>query len=161
MTSSSDPSLLINQVPVSLEFPEDQGKFRDNITNYLRRMADSVNSKDTGLYSLMEYYSGKQYFTNFATSGQQNFRNVYRKMFDLVALNGGNIPAGGTVAFPHNITNLFQSAGIQANYTTNNQTYASVMGSANVNLDAVNVNFTNPEIVPLVAAYVVAEYLKN
>ena len=59
----------------------------------MRRIANSVNTKESGLFLLQENASFEQWF---GTSPQQN-RNGYRTTFDLVALNGGNIGASASL----------------------------------------------------------------
>lgn len=158
MSFSSDGALLINQLPLSQEFPEDDARFLETLTLWAKQVASAVNSKEGGLFSLQELFNSHQYFTQ----GNPNvFRNVYRKTFDLVDLNGGNIGAGATVAFPHNITGLLAATIVYAGCTSVTLTYFSVMGQPSVYLDAVNVNFTNPLGVALNSVLVVAEYLKT
>jgi len=93
MTSSSNNPLNTNQLPVSLDVnPEDEG-FENILLLYLRRVANAVNTKESGLFLLQENANFEQWFQN--GNPQQN-RNAYRITADLVMLNGGNIPAGTT-----------------------------------------------------------------
>ncbi len=93
MTFSSDNSLSTNQLPISLDVnPEEEG-FQSILVLYLRRIANAVNTKESGLYLLQENASFEQWF---GSSPNQN-RNGYRMTFDLIALNGGaDIVAGET-----------------------------------------------------------------
>ncbi len=92
MTISSDPSLNTNQLPISLDVnPEEEG-YQSTLLLYLRRVANAVNTKASGLFLLQETANFEQWFT---ATPQQN-RNAYRTTFDLVALKGGNIPVGTT-----------------------------------------------------------------
>ena len=59
---------------------------------YIRRIANTVNTKESGLFLLQENANFEQWF---GSSPQQN-RSAYRTTFDLVALNGGPIGAGVT-----------------------------------------------------------------
>jgi hypothetical protein len=158
MSSSSDPSLQVNQLPISIDFPKDEERFLDTLSLWAKRVGNAVNTKEGSLYSLQEFFNFKQYYT---VGDPQTFRNVYRKCFDLVDLNGGNIPAGGTVSFPHGITGLFEGTMIYAGCTSTTPTYFSVMGQPTIYLDSVNINFTNPIGVPLKSVIAVCEYLKN
>ncbi len=93
MTSSSNNPLNTNQLPVSLDVnPEDEG-FENILLLYLRRVANAVNTKESGLFLLQENANFEQWFQN--GNPQQN-RNAYRITADLVMLNGGNIPTGAT-----------------------------------------------------------------
>lgn len=158
MTFSSDPALQVNQLPISIEFPKEQERFYEILTLWAKRVTNAVNSKEGGLYTLEELFDFKQFFT----AGNPNvFRNNYRKTFDLTGLNGGNIPGGATVSFPHNITGLTQVTMVYAGCTSVTPIYFSVM-YPNVYLDAVNINFTNPlPAIALSTVIAVAEYLKN
>ena len=158
MSFSSDQPLVSNQLPNSISLPEVNDKaFIEMLSNHLRRISDVVNTKEGSLYLLNEIATFQQFFT--ANNPQQN-RNSYRKVFDLVQLNGGVIGAGATVVFPHNITGLFNTGLIYASCTSSTSIFFTVV-YPDVFLDAVNVNFTHPLGVTLTQAIVVAEYLKN
>ena len=92
MTFSSDPSLNTNQLPISLDVNPEETNYQSILLLYLRRIANSTNTKESGLYLLQETASFEQWF---GSTPQQN-RNGYRTTVDLVALNGGNIPNGTT-----------------------------------------------------------------
>lgn len=155
MSFSSDQPLLVNQLPLSVDFPKDDQKFLEILTETYKRIANCANSKTGGLYSIQELFNSEQFFT--ATPNQ--FRNVYRKTFDLVALNGGNIAAGATVAFAHNITGLKYATLIYASCTSAAQFFTVVYPDAF--MDPVNINFTNPSANAVTAAFFIAEYLKT
>lgn len=84
MTFSSDQSLNTNQLPVSLNVNPEEADFQSILVLYLRRIANAVNTKQSGLYLLQETATFSQIF---GKTPQQN-RNTYRTTFDLVALNG-------------------------------------------------------------------------
>lgn len=93
MTFSSNQSLNTNQLPISLDVDPEDKDFESILLLYLRRVANAVNTKESGLFLLQENANFEQWFQN--GNPQQN-RNAYRITADLVALNGGNIPAGAT-----------------------------------------------------------------
>lgn len=98
MTFSSDNSLNTNQLPISLDVDSKDENFDDIMLIYLRRVANAMNTKESGLYLLQENASFEQWFqstTPTSVNSQQN-RNGYRLTFDLVLLNAGNIPTGTT-----------------------------------------------------------------
>lgn len=158
MSSSSDNALTVNQLPISYDLPKEPERFHETLQLWVKRATNTVNTKTGGLFSLQELYNSNQYYIINDTG---SFRNVYRKVFDLVNLNSGNIPASATVAFPHGITGLFNTSIIYAGCTSVTPTYFSVMGQPTVYLDAVNINFTNPIATDLSQVSVVCEYLKN
>lgn len=98
MTFSSDPSLNTNQLPISLDVNPDEEGYQDILLLYLRRIANATNTKESGLYLLQETANFEQWFQTATTASgmSQINRNAYRLTMDLVALNGGNIPAGTT-----------------------------------------------------------------
>ncbi len=93
MTISSDTALNTNQVPVSLEVNPDESDFQSTLILYLRRIANAVNTKESGLFLLQENAPFEQWY-QIGNPGQN--RNAYRITADLVLLNGGNIPGGAT-----------------------------------------------------------------
>jgi hypothetical protein len=93
MSLSSNQPLNTNQLPISLDVnPEDKG-FQDILLLYLRRVAQAVNTKESGLFLLQETANFEQWYQ---TANPQQNRNGYRTTADLVLLNGGNIPTGTT-----------------------------------------------------------------
>ena len=93
MTFSSNQSLNTNQLPVSLDIDPEEKEFGNILLLYLRRVANAVNSKGSGLFLLQETANFEQWYQ--IGNPQQN-RNAYRTTADLVNLNGGNIPNGST-----------------------------------------------------------------
>ena len=160
MSFNSDQPLLSNQLQISIDFPNpSDDEFLDVITLDRKHIADCMNSKEGALYTLSEQANFRLFYS---PGDPQNTRNSYRSVFDLVQLNGGNIPALGVVSFPHNITGIFNTDLIYASCTTNEAIprLFSLMG-VTVYLDTTNVYFTNPLAVVLKQAIVVANYLKN
>jgi hypothetical protein len=158
MTGISDPASLINQLPVSLEMPKDFEQFREISSLLFKRIIDAVNKKEGSLYYLQEIGN----FESFFTSGQPYvFRTGYRYVFDLVALNGGNIAGGATVIFPHGIIGFKIGTLIYATATATTGISFTVTYSY-CSMDATNIYFTNPlPGTALSSVIFVGEYLKN
>jgi hypothetical protein len=93
MTFSSNEALNTNQLPVSLNVNPEEKDFENILLLYLRRVANAVNTKESGLFLLQENANFEQWYQ--VGNPQQN-RNAYRITADLVVLNGGNIPTGTT-----------------------------------------------------------------
>ena len=158
MSFSSNNPLQTNQLPRTINMPElTEESFRQTLTDYLQKISNTTNTKENSLYLLQETANFKQLYT--ANDPMQN-RNSYRKVFDMIVLNGGNIGAGAPVSFPHGITGLFNTMMIYASCKSTEPRYFSVMNST-VYLDATKVYFTNPLGVALTQCFVNAEYLKN
>lgn len=168
MSFSSDSALLVNQLPISVEFPREEDKFYETLTLLYKRIANSVNNKEGGLFSLQELYNSQLYFT----LGQpNNFRNVFRKVFDMVSLNGGNIAAGATVSAAHNISGLVAPTHIYGAATNSDATvrYMPLPYVSSTATRCIEIYLTPTNVVlingatqtALTQAYIVAEYVKN
>jgi hypothetical protein len=93
MTASSNQPLNTNQLPISLDVNPEDKDFGNILLLYLRRVANAVNTKESGLFLLQESANFGQWYQ--IGNPQQN-RNAYRITSDLVNLNGGNIATGST-----------------------------------------------------------------
>jgi hypothetical protein len=98
MTFSSDLSLNTNQLPVSLDVNPQDRDFESILLLYLRRVANAVNTKESGLFLLQETANFEQWYQ--IGNPQQN-RNAYRLTVDLIFLNNqinsvSTIPTGTT-----------------------------------------------------------------
>ena len=91
--NTSDNPLSSNQLPISLDVNPEETNYHSILLLYLRRIANAVNTKESGLFLLQENANFEQWYQ--IGNPQQN-RNAYRITSDLVNLNGGNIPAGTT-----------------------------------------------------------------
>ena len=94
MSFSSDDALIANQMPQTINLPdmEDKKNFSASIEELLKSITDTVNGKVAGLHSLQEKCSGGMFY------GKQNedqLRDVYRQVFDLVQFNNGSIEGNG------------------------------------------------------------------
>lgn len=96
MAFSSDPAVQSNQLPISLDIPSDPKQLQETLSLLFKNIINTVNTKEGGIYSLQENANFAQYYT---LGNPNQFRNAYRTTFDLVSLNGGNIPVG-TTALP-------------------------------------------------------------
>ena len=159
MSFSSDSSSNSNQVIGTFNLPnvKEGDLFEDRLESFIRYMRSVINTKEGGLYNAVEVLAFKQIFT---TGNPQKFRNVYRKTFDLVDLNGGNIAGGATVVSAHNIDDLADSIFVYASCVTTDPEYFTVV-YPDVHLDATNINFTNPHGSAITKAYAICEYTKE
>lgn len=159
MTFSSDIPAISNQAPQTINLPDlDKPElFQERLEQLLRYMNDAINAKEGGLYTLNETITSEQYYIQ---SNPQKFRNVYRKTFDFVFLNGANIGAGAAVNFPHNITSLLESAFIYANCTATDGRRFSVV-FPDVWADSTDAFFVNPIAVTLSQCDVILNVLKE
>lgn len=98
MSFSSDIPLQANQLPLSIDFPNpSSADFSNELNLAYKRITDSVNFKEGGLYQLREEANFQRFFPNpTGVTNPFQLRNGYRTTFDLVYLNGGPIPIGVT-----------------------------------------------------------------
>jgi hypothetical protein len=159
MSFSSDNSQITNQAEETINLPslKDGELFQDRLTKLLRNITNTVNSKGGGLYSLEERGSSERYYK---TDNPQQFRNVYRKVFDFVSLNGANIGASEALHFPHEITGAKESAMIYANCTASDERrFTAVFPDCWI--DDSDVYFTNPVTVELLQCDLIVNILKE
>ena len=104
MTFSSDPALNTNQLPISLDVNPDEENYDEILLLYLRRVANAVNSKESGLFLLQENAPFEQWFSEVTQDSvtQQYLRNAYRLTIDLVALN---LAINASATIPNGTTN--------------------------------------------------------
>ena len=95
MSFTSDQSSLQNQLPISIELPEDTTDFRNRINDLYQKIATAVNSKEGGLYVPEEKITNQQYFDSTDT---QVLKNVYRMVVDF-----GALPNTTSKSVAHNI----------------------------------------------------------
>ena len=91
--NTSDNALITNQLPISLDVNPEESNYQSIVLLYLRRIANAMNTKESGLFLLQENATFEQWYQ--IANPQQN-RNAYRITADLVLLKGGNIPTGST-----------------------------------------------------------------
>lgn len=158
MSFSSDDAQIANQIPQTINLPNiEDHNFTDYIETIFRSIANSVNAKESGLNLLSEKISGSQFYNS---DNEDQLRNVYRKIIDLVSLNGGSINASDTIQVPHEITNLCESAGILAHCTSVDGLFFT-SAFPDVRLNRTSVVFTNPHTQALTQCDIVLNYLKN
>lgn len=177
MSFSSDKPLQANQLPISYDFPPpDDKEFLQALTLSYKRSANSINSKEGALYFIQEQANFHQWFkysdpATF-TPDPTRFRNGYRTVFDLVALNGGPIGAAAapvltTTTQPPLINGiLIPTRGYGAG-TIAGPIYVFFNGDdVNIRFDNTNpaaqvIRITNNTGTTLTQAYWVMEYLKE
>jgi hypothetical protein len=168
LSFNSAPSTQINQLPLSITFPDDDDAFLEALTVLLKRFATTINTKEAALYNLFELVNNQQYFN---INDTQSFRPVYRTVVNFPT----GFTAGVPVSVPHNIAFTSTYSATRIYGAGSNTTslvyvplpYASPILANNIQLD-VNVSVpANVTITPGAGApscnlaYVVIEYVKN
>ena len=157
MSFSNDPSVQANQLPISVDWPNNYTDFVGEIDNTYKRIANAVNTKEGALYLLTEQANFNRIYKS---SNPQALRNGYRYVYDVILLNAGNIGAGATVNFPHNIISLVALTDIYCTATT---VGGKMFGIVYPNLYVQGTDFyvTNPDGTSLKQCMVVLEYVKE
>lgn len=165
MAYSSDAALLSNQQSISLEVPKtDDPQFVNIMSLYLKRMADSLNTKEGALYLLDELATFQQYYTS---GNPLVTRNVYR-----TTVNFGALPNTTTKSVAHGIsfntafstTRIYASATDPVGLVYLPIPYSSATLANNIELyvDSTNVNIiTAADYSAYTICSVVIEYVKN
>lgn len=161
MGLSSDQSLQSNQLPISLEIPEEPKKMREFLQEQIKRISSVVNTKEGALYIPIEQASFNKYFTK---GDPQTFRDGYRMVVDF-----GALPAAGSKSVPHNIpfdsnyvlTDLYAAASDTKNLNYLIIPYAGT-NNIKIDLNATDVTITvTSDRSSFNICYVVIEYLKQ
>lgn len=155
-------------LPVEFQLPKEDKDIRELISKRERLTASIVNVKEIGIYDLSETLTAQQWFsTQTQTGGNiRKERFTYRKVFDMVALNSGNIGAV-TVAFAHNIPQLVIPTRIFGTATAIGPFYIPLPYTSNTGndieiwFDQTNVNLINNYGANLQQCYITIEYLKS
>lgn len=95
MSYSNDNPGLQDQLPLSIDYPEEDKAFKEKLYNVNQRTAAAVNNKIGGLYVPQEKITGAQYYLQ---TNPQKYRQVYR-----MVVNFGALPNASTKSDPHNI----------------------------------------------------------
>lgn len=107
MSFSSDQPQLSNQLPLSIDFPEEQQQFLETLGLTYKRIVDSTNTKIGGIFLLQQMANFERWFKQSDTApftiDTTRTRNGYRNTLNMIALNGGVILSGSTVTVPHGI----------------------------------------------------------
>lgn len=159
MGFSSDNSQIFNQISENVNLPDiDKPElFTTKLELLLKNIIESSNTKVGGLYDFAEKGTSEQYFR---LNDPQSYRQVYRKSFDMVNVNGGNIANGVTVTTTHGISQVKESAKIWANCTSTTNRSFSLM-SQNIYVDGTNISFTNNTGLTLSQVDVIVNILKE
>lgn len=170
MSASSNPPILVNQLPIAVEIPSDPSQIQEILSLLYKRIANAVNAKEGSLYSLQEFGNFQLYFI---PTNPNAFRNGYRKVFDMVSLNGGTaIAPGATVTFAHGISGITQTTRIYGSATNSDSPikyiplpYVSatlITSQVQIYLTPTNVVLINGSTqTALTSATIVAEFLKT
>lgn len=144
-------------IATSTFFPDDFPEFRAKFLELYRDLANSVNTREVGIYDLQEFLTGE----NWSTPGNpQVKRKTYRKIFFF---------SDATLTFAHGITGIVLTTHIYGSGTDGTNffpvPYVSATAIANqiqVDVTPANVVITKGGGAPAITnAVLVIEYLKN
>lgn len=164
--NSSDNPLVSNQLPVSEYVPKDPEELTDFLDGHLKKVSQSVNSRESGLYLLQETASFKSLYV---VNNPQKRRNVYRYCMDVVNQQGGNLVASTTYTFPHGITGMKDCVYIGGGATDTSGRrkpipFVTTVAAAQVEVHATTTNIVvalGSSAATLTQCFVVFEYTKD
>lgn len=173
MSFSNDPASNANQLPISIEIPDDLVQMQEILSILLRKITQVVNTKEGGLYTLQELINFQQYFT---AGNPLVFRNVYRTV-----VNFGALPNAGSKSVAHNIQGIDPGGGNPSTFSFTH-IYATASRQVSGNIKFIPIPYVSttevneigisvdPTFVTISTSinysdyticYVVLEYLKN
>lgn len=159
MSYTNDQSSLQDQLPLSIDFPDDDINFKDKLYNINQRTAAAVNTKISGLYSPQEKLTGSQYVDE---SNPQNNKNVYRYTLDF-----GSLPNSTTKSLPNPVSGwnssytLVEMFGAANNTNSGNAIPLSNDGiSLSINSTSVTI-VTTQDFSNFTQCKIIIEYLKS
>jgi hypothetical protein len=161
---------LPTNLPIDFDIPKNETEFKELVAKRERLTASVLNVKENGLYDKVELQSGKQYFSVTPYPAPKKKRAVFRKVFDFVELNGGNLVAGTTYTFAHGITPIVLMSDISGSATTTTPDYLPLpFVSATTVTDQIEIYADNTNVYMIVGAtqsnliqaYVVLEVIKG
>lgn len=136
----------------------------------LNLMAQSVNTRDAGIYDTSEIVCSQTYFPNPAYNSSTNTKPVQRQVYRKV-INFGALPAGGTKSVPHGIicdssvsfTRIYATATdpIALQYIPIPFATSTPNQSIQLIVDSVNVNISSPtDYSRFTICYIILEYIR-
>lgn len=146
----------------SIFFPEEFEEFRVVFLQLYRSISNSVNSRQIGVFDLMEFLTGESWFTS---GNPQVKRQTFRKVFEIGAIN-----TGATSTTAHGITNITAFTHIYGTCVTDVVDYrpipyasaTAVNQQLEIKVDATNITIISGAAAPnITSAIVVLEYLKT
>lgn len=157
-----------NSTFIPLSYPvvtDDPKELIVRLYQYLNQMANAVNLKESGYYTLTEFVTGGLYFPNPALTSSQTQKAVYRPVFRLV-VDFGALPNNTTSSVAHGLT-------IDSTYSFTH-IYATASDPVNllyfpipttgvtITVDDTNVNITTTsDLTAYTTCFVVLEYIKQ
>lgn len=157
MSFSSDPALLSNQLPISIDFPTDQTEFLNMLSLIYKRIAASVNSKEGAFYLLQELANFQQFFTS---GNPQKNRSGYRRVFEL---NPGSLTFNHGISGISQITNYWAIANTATDFRKVPYTdVVNVTNQISMRVTTTQVIIVNGATAPAITGgIIVLEYVKG
>jgi len=162
MAYNSDPSVQANQLPLSIDLPQEEEQLRQKLTDSYKKTVDAMNNKIGGLFSLQEIANFERWFSVNSTT---QTRNGYRKTFKFTS-----IATGASYVFAHGIQSLKQITNMRAIVYTDQGDWRKVpyvddvliTNSISMKVDVTSVTIRNGTTAPAIkSGIVVLEYLKQ
>lgn len=156
MSTPLDSQFFESFVPVYDVVPESWEEGRQFLVEQLKKISNAVNIRTIGWLLDEELLSGQQFFPGVASSDNQQFRSVLRKVIDIGALVAGanpGVPHGILFDVNFSLIDLWVSGTNSATFTARRITGNDVI------MDATNITITSPQVFD--RAYCFIEYIQE
>lgn len=149
-------------LPTTIQYPTDPKELINRLNKAYEDMATRLNSKEIGIYDLVEVLTGQQWFTS---GDPQKKRQTFRKVFEF-----GAIAPGILLVIPHGITGIVAFTHIYGTCITVTPEYRplpyvdiiNVTNQILLKCDPTNIVVGNGGTAPAITSgFVVLEYLLN
>ncbi len=143
-------------IATSTFFPDEFSSFREKFLELYRDLANSVNTREVGIYDLQEFLTGENWFT---AGNPQVKRKTFRKVFQF---------SDASLNFSHGITGITLTTHIYGSFT-NGANFFPLPFVSTVITDQIRVEVTPTNIVitkggtapAITLGVMILEYLKN
>ena len=151
-------------IPADIIIPESWEEAKLILTDQILSIVDAINAREISHYNTTELINGQLWFKE---NDPQDFRGVYRKVFDFEALPNNttkSVAHGITIDANTVVTRIYGTA-TDPNTSFIPLPYVDMSGGSNhiqLDMDGTNVNITtDTDYTGYEITYVVVEYIKN
>lgn len=143
-------------IETSTYFPSDFDEFRAKFLAVYREISNNINTREVGVYDLVEFLTGENWFT---TGNPQIKRKTFRKVFEF---------SDASLNFAHGITGITLTTHIYGSFT-NGANFFPLPFVSTVITDQIRIEVTPTNVVvtkggtapAITNGLIVLEFLKN
>jgi len=143
-------------ISTSTFFPDEFASFREKFLELYRDLSNSVNTREVGVYDLVEFLTGENWFT---AGDPQKKRKTFRKVFQF---------SDASLNFAHGITGITLTTHIYGSFTDGTNFYplpfvsTVITDQIRIEVTPTNIVVTKGGTAPAITnGVIILEYLKN